>query len=89
MTTINKNEMAMMLQFANKLKKLEWTDGEVLNLPEKYTDLMLHIALEKADADYDKRNYYLILNGDGKYRTIMLQKHIEKTIGVFEWNYRY
>ncbi len=88
MNTINETELKMMLQFANKLKELEWTDAEELNLPEKYTDLMVHIALEKADADKDNKNYKQILYGNGPYRTLMLEKHIEKTIGVFEWNYR-
>ncbi len=77
----------MMLQFANKLKELEWTDAEELTLPEIYTDLMVHIALEKADNDKDEKNFYAILNGDGAYRTLMLKKHIEKTLGVFTWNF--
>lgn len=81
------NSIKMMIQFANKLKELEWTDAEELNLPEKYTDLMVHIALEKADNDKDEKNFYAILNGDGAYRTLMLKKHIEKTLGVFTWNF--
>ena len=31
-------------------------------LPKKYTDLLDHIALEKADLDKDKENFYKILN---------------------------
>ncbi len=81
-------KMKKMFQFANKLKELEWTDAEELNLPEKYTELMVHIALEKADTDKDEKNFYAILNGDTKYRTLMLIKHIEKTLGVFEWNFK-
>jgi hypothetical protein len=79
---------AMMLQFANKLKELEWTDAEELNLPEKYTDIMVHLALEKADKDNDEKNFYAILNGDTRYRTLMLKKHIEKTLGIWEWNFK-
>lgn len=80
--------MMMMIQFANKLKELEWTDTEELTLPEKYTDLMVHIALEKADKDKDEKIFYAILNGNGTYRTLMLKKHIEKTLGVFTWNFK-
>jgi hypothetical protein len=75
------------LHFAKKLMELEWTDAEELNLPEKYTNSMVHIALEKADNDKDEKNFYAILNGDGAYRTLMLKKHIEGTLGVFEWNF--
>jgi hypothetical protein len=78
----------MIMQFANKLKELEWTDLEELNLPTKYTDTMVHLALEKADNDKDEKNFYAILNGDGEYRTLMLKKHIEKTLAVFEWNFK-
>jgi hypothetical protein len=86
MTSVNnETTIKMMLQFANKLKELEWTDAEELNLPEKYTKLMVHIALEKADNDEDEKNFFSILNGDGEYRTLMLKKHIEKTLGVFTW----
>jgi len=86
MNTTN-TSIKMMLQFVNKLKELEWTDAEELTLPKIYTDLMVHIALEKADNDKDEKNFYAILNGDGAYRTLMLKKHIEKTLGVFTWNF--
>jgi hypothetical protein len=69
------------------LKDLEWTDDEILTLPEKYTKLMVHIALEKADADRDEINYKKILNGDGAMRKLMLLKHRKLTLGVFTWNY--
>ena len=78
----------LMLQFANKLKELEWTDAEELTLPEKYTDTMVHLALEKADDDKDEKNFYAILNGDTEYRTLMLKRHIEKTLGTFTWNFK-
>ena len=81
------HKFAMMIQFANKLKELEWTDAEELTLPEKYTDTMVHLALEKADAEQDEKNFYAILNGDTEYRTLMLKRHIEKTLGVFTWNF--
>jgi hypothetical protein len=87
-TNTENKTLFMMIQFANKLKDLEWTDAEELTLPEKYTNLMVHIALEKADNDKDEKNFYAILRGDGPYRAIMLKKHIEKTIGVFTWNFK-
>lgn len=76
-----------MIEFSNKLKDLEWTDNELLNLPEKYTKLMVHIALEKADNDEDKKNFELILNGNGISRRFMLLKHIEITGRIFTWNF--
>jgi hypothetical protein len=88
MNTQTENTFDMMLQFANKLKELEWTDDEELILPEKYTNIMVHLALEKADNQKDEKNFYAILNGDGAYRTLMLKKHIEKTLGVFSWNFK-
>lgn len=81
------SDFLKMIQFSNMLKDLEWTDNELLNLSEKYTNLMVHIAIEKADKDEDKKNFDLILNGDGKYRKMMLLKHIEKTKPTFTWNY--
>ena len=74
------------IKFAQLLFNLEWTDDELLNLPEKYTNLSVHIALEKADNENEKI-FNSILNGDGKYRRELLLKHIEKTKPVFTWNY--
>lgn len=81
------SDFLKMIQFSNMLKDLEWTDNELLNLSEKYTNLMVHIALEKADKDEDKNTFELILNGNGKCRKIMLLKHIKLTEDVFTWNY--
>ena len=49
---------------------------------------MVHIALEKADKYKDKKNFELIINGDGICRRLMLLKHIELTEGIFTWNYK-
>jgi hypothetical protein len=85
--TDNSSKLVFSSEFASKLMELEWTDAEELSLPEIYTDLMVHIALEKADNDKDEKNFYAILNGDGDYRTLMLKNHIQKTLAVFRWNY--
>ena len=83
MTNLNQ-----MLQFSNKVKELEWTEIELLNMPEKYTNLMVHIALELADNDKDEKHFYGILNGDKcNNRKSMLIKHIQYTLGIFSWNF--
>jgi hypothetical protein len=69
------------------LKDLEWKDNELLNLPEKYTNLMVHIAIELADKNEDEKTFHFILNGDGELRKMMLLKHIEKTKHCITWNY--
>ena len=76
-----------MMQFVNMLYCLEWTDNEILNLPETYTNMPIHLALEHADKEYDNINFYKILQGNGRYRELMLLKHIQKTMPVFVWNY--
>ena len=81
------HSLKMMLKCASMLKSLEWTDEELLNLPEKYTKLMIHIALEKADADKDKQTFDAILNYDEAGRKILLNAHMLFTKDVFEWNY--
>jgi len=82
MTDYNKK-----LQFVNMLYKLEWTDNEILNLHEKYTNTRVHLALEEADDKKDEKAFYLILNGDGKLRKELLLKHIQQTKPTFTWNY--
>jgi len=67
-------EYKKMLQHEENCKEFKWTDDELLNLPEKYTKLMVHIALKKANKDKDEKNFQLILNGDGKFRRFMLLK---------------
>ena len=80
--------MESYMKFVSELMNLEWSDAELLTLPEKYTNLMVHIALEKADAQKDEKIFYTIFLGGGERRTLLLKKHIEKTIGVFgEWNF--
>ena len=84
---MTENELNKLLHFASNIKQLDWTDDEKKKLPEKYTNLMVHIALEKADAVKDETAFSAILYGDGKYRTLVLKKHIEYTAPVFGWNY--
>ena len=81
------HSMKEMLKVASQLKSLEWTDDELLNLPEKYTKLMIHIALEKADLDKDKQTFNAIFNNSGAFRYRLLKLHILFTKDVFEWNY--
>lgn len=81
------SDFKKIMQFANMLKELEWTDIEILNLPEEYTNTMVHLAIEKADNKKDKKSFDLILNGDGKLRKQLLLKHIEKTKPCYIWNY--
>ena len=67
------------------LKHLEWSVDEMSTLPKKYTDLLVHIALEKADLDKDKENFYKILNRKNKKYRKLFQKHIILT--EFDYNY--
>ena len=84
---MTETELNKLLHFASKIKQLDWTDDEKQNLSQKYTRLMVHIALERADAISDETAFNAILYGDGEYRTIVLKKHIEFTAPVFGWNY--
>jgi hypothetical protein len=72
-----------MIKLRDEIYELEWTNDELISLPKKYTKLMVHIALERADADNDIRHFVRILST----RRELLTKHIEATLGVFEWNY--
>ena len=73
------------LLIAAFLKHLEWSDDEMNTLPKKYTDLLVHIALEKADLDKDKENFYKILNRKNKKYRKLFEKHIILT--NFDYNY--
>jgi len=66
-------ECMLMAEF---LKNLEWSDDEMSTLPKKYTDLLVHTALEKADLDKDKENFYKTLNRKSKKCRKLFEKHI-------------
>lgn len=83
----NSNTFKEAVKFANLLFELQWTDDELLNLPEEYTSMSIHIALEKADNE-NEVIFHKILNGGGRWRKELLLKHIEKTKPVFTWNYQ-
>ena len=80
-------EMYEVFMLLSKVKALRWTDEEKSNLPKKYTETMVHIAYEKADLDFDRDNYYAILNGGGEHRKTLLKQHVKRTLGLFTWNY--
>ena len=67
------------------LKHLEWSDDEMSTLPKKYTDLLVRTALEKADLDKDKENFFKILNRKNKKYRRLFQKHIILT--ELDYNY--
>lgn len=80
-------ERKRILILAAAVKSLEWSDYELINLSDKYLNSMVHIALEKADKDLDKKSFDLILNGDGPSRRKLLIEHIERTKVAWNWNY--
>ena len=72
-----------LIKLREEIYKLEWTDFEIINFPDKYTDLTVHIALERADEDKDLYHFIRILSS----RREILIKHIEATLPVFDWNF--
>ena len=72
-----------MLKLRDQIYELEWSDYETITFPDEYTNLMVHIALERADANNDIYHFVRILSP----RRELLTKHIEATLGVFEWNF--
>ena len=71
----------------NLLFKLEWTDADKNNLTDKYLNLAIHIALERAGLNKDKTSYNLILNNSDAYRFYLLLRHLELTNDIFNYNY--
>jgi hypothetical protein len=69
------------------LFKLKWTDDDKNNLSDKYLNLAIHIALEKADLNKDKTSYDFILNTPDTHRRDLLIKHLELTSDIFDYNY--
>jgi len=51
-----------LIKLREEIYKLEWTDFEIINFPDKYTDLKVHIALERADEDKDVYHFVRILS---------------------------
>ena len=84
-------DFKFMLEYANYLKDSELTDIEKLleklgklGKPTFFADLLVVMALEKADNDKDKKNFHAILRADGAYKAIMIKKHIDKILSILE-----
>jgi hypothetical protein len=73
---------------ANQLFALKWNENDKNNLHQKYLQMNVYLALEKADNDRDYKATKQISLGGDKARYNLLMKHIDMTTHVFgEWNY--
>jgi len=63
--------------FKKFLMDLKWTESELVKIPEKYTKLQVHIALELAYKEDDDDYSEMILNGDdSKNRREILTRYL-------------
>jgi hypothetical protein len=81
----NDVSVEQILVFCNFLNTRKWSDDEINNLPKKYTKNSIHIALENADKNNDKENFFKILNRDDKKYRNILKAHLHLT--TFNYNF--
>lgn len=69
-----------LVEFLEYLQQDHSRDLQSLDIPAKYKECDIHIALERADNDENEEAFHKILSGFP-----LLKKHIELTSGVFTW----
>ena len=67
-----------------KLRGLQWTDADRAVLDKRYTDVSVHIALERADMRKDWPAFTYILNKSKP----LLVAHLALTGCVFSYNFK-
>lgn len=89
MTSLLDKEMDKILvdviEKAEMLKKLKFDNNDKKILGNDYYNLMVHIALEKADIYHDRKTYDYIMNKFNKNG--ILDKHIEYS-SHFNWHFK-
>jgi hypothetical protein len=72
-----------MNKYMSNIQENRYLHSSEPNLPEKYKNCSLHIALERADQDQDWNNFKTILN----MNKIFLLQHLKMSSGLFMYNY--
>jgi len=71
------------LAIRDLLTQLSWNEEDMKVLPKRYTSVMVHIALERADMDKKFEYFKRILNKN----RVLLSLHVEMSNGCLHWNY--
>jgi len=75
-------DMQKILPLHSLVFNLEWDDSQKRKLPSEYTNLPMHIALEKTDMER-KWDIFLKMMGKDSHTKIVLLHHIKNT--TFDW----
>ena len=69
--------------FGPSYNKIRYIHANEQNIPEEYKKYSLHIALERADSNYDWDSFKKIL----KLEPELLKMHLDNTCDILDYNY--